>query len=31
MVKIICQLLKYLTVKGTIIYDRNGKLEKIKW
>jgi hypothetical protein len=31
MIKILCKLLQKLTVKGTIIYDHNGKLEKIKW
>lgn len=31
MIKILCKLLQKLTVKGTIIYDRKGKLEKIKW
>lgn len=31
MVRILCALLKKLTTKGTAIYERKGKYEKIKW
>ena len=31
MVKILCKLLQRITTKGTVIYEHNGKLEKIKW
>lgn len=31
MVKFLCKLLSKLTVKGTVIYEKHGKLEKIKW
>jgi len=31
MVRFLCFLLKRITTKGTIIYEHNGKLEKIKW
>lgn len=31
MIKLLCKLLEKLTVKGTVIYERRGKFEKIKW
>lgn len=31
MIRILCALLKRITTKGTVIYEKNGKYEKIKW